>query len=147
MTSASRSRRSKKSSGQPELPHLFINRSLGKKAIKTAMVEAGFPTVRTLSEIFGDDREGQMTEDNIWIERCAEEGWSVITKDRESLLTIHREQIETLGVKTFILPRAYLSGKQQIERIVEHRFRMAQKAAKRGGHPLWLLRHKRLEKA
>jgi len=146
MTSGFRSRRSRRSSGQPELPHIFINRSLGKGPIRAAIVKAGFASVRTLSEVFGES-DGQFTDDDVWIAKCAEEGWTVLTKDRESLLTVHRAQIEELGVKTFILPRAYLSGAQQIERIVENKFRIAQKAAKRGGPALWLVRPKRLEAA
>ena len=101
--------------------------------------------VRHLEDVFGSDADGQKTHDDVWIERCVEEGWIVLSKDRESLLGLHRPTIDRLGAKVFILTRADLSGREQVERIVDNQHRIALKASK-PGPMIWLVRRDRLDR-
>lgn len=141
----SRSRRSERSSRQlPKLPPFFINRSLGRHDIENRLRNEGFD-VRTLADVFGEHPEGQRTADPVWIRRCAEEGWAVLSKDRRSLCNQHRALIEELDVRTFIVPKAHMTARIQAERILVHRHRIARHAAKRGAGPIFLLHKNRIQ--
>lgn len=130
MTSKSRSRKSAKSSGQPKLPPLFINRSLGRHEIPTALTNLGFEVV-TLAEMYGE-KPGQFVSDEQWIRETTGRGLVCISKDRKSLLGIHLPTIRKVRAKIFIMAGQQLRAEEQIDRLTRHRFKIAQKAAKRG---------------
>jgi hypothetical protein len=82
-----------------------------------------------MGDIYPND--GQDVADEVWIKRCADEGWVGFSKDT-NVVTAHLDAIEASGVILFLLPDQSMSGREQIARYVEHRYRIALKAKKRG---------------
>lgn len=102
-----------------------MDRSLGSDAIAVALREAGY-VVRTLRELYGEN-VAQSLPDVVWIARSAEEGWVCFSKDkkfRQNQSVEQRAAIEHRA-RVFVLPRAYMTEAQQIERFVRNRFRIA----------------------
>ena len=105
--------RSKKRSGasssksQPEPPVFFLDRSLGKTLIATALRQAG-----ALVHIH-EDHFPQNAKDEDWLAQVGNNGWVVLTKDRR----IRYRELEltallNAGVGAFILTAGNLKGEE-----------------------------------
>lgn len=105
--------KSKKPSGAnsrskpPESPVFFLDRSLGKKRIATALRQAGV-IVHVHDEHFLPDAK-----DEDWLSQVGQRGWVVLTKDHR----IRYRQVERLallraGVAAFILTSGDLQGEE-----------------------------------
>jgi hypothetical protein len=105
VTSRSRSKRSASSSGTPELPDVFIDRSLGRFGIARRLREAGFK-VETMAEAYSE-KTGQRIPDPKWIRRAARRGMVILTCD-DRLLRDHGNVIRQVGAKVFVLPHGHL---------------------------------------
>jgi hypothetical protein len=83
-----------------------------------------------LADVF-TERRGQRTPDPDWIRHAARNGLVIFTKD-DRLLVEHRRVIRSVKAKLFVLSHAGLAGTVQLERYVEHRYRIARAARKAG---------------
>ena len=95
--------KSKKPSGvsspatQPDHPHLFLDRSLGKKIVAEALRNAG-ATVHIHDDHFAPDEQ-----DAVWISDVGKRGWVVLTKDsRIRYRETERVAVAQAGVPLFV---------------------------------------------
>jgi predicted nuclease of predicted toxin-antitoxin system len=139
--SESGSNRSKRSSGAPDLPGIFIDRSLGKD-IARLLRAAGFPEVVHLSDVFPDD--GQQTPDPEWIAYAATHGLVAFSKDA-ALKRDHSHAVRVHEAVVFLLPDQSMSGTAQATRYLENKFRIAMKASK-GGPAIYMVRPRSVER-
>jgi hypothetical protein len=90
----------------PEPPVFFIDRSLGRKVIPSALRQAN-ELVKTHDEIFD-----QNTPDEVWLKEAGKQGWIVLTKDTR--IRYHAHEVAALldsGVRAFVLTaRGDLTG-------------------------------------
>jgi hypothetical protein len=85
-----------------------------------------------MAEVYGEQGAQNLTGDSLWIEEIAAQGLVILSKDNRSLCGLHRADIEEHGAKVFILPKQNLSGEEMAARFIKHRFKIAQRAMKRG---------------
>jgi len=103
-------------------PVFFLDRSLGKHTIAEALRQAG-EDVR-----IHDDHFRQDTTDEEWLRQVGEQGWIVLTKDKQIRRRSHeRAALIQAGVKAFVLAVGNLSGREMAEVFVKalpaiHRF-------------------------
>ena len=111
MTSKKRSAASSRSKRHsPTPPPLFIDRSLGKLTIATALRAQGVE-VHT-----HDDHFAQDARDEEWLADVGRRGWAVITKDTR--IRYRQTELAALvagGVRAFVLTRGDLSGAEMAE--------------------------------
>ncbi|MDH5669933.1 MAG: hypothetical protein OEY86_18180 [Nitrospira sp.] len=89
----------------PELPVFFLDRSLGKKCIATALREAG-AIVHIHDDYFPPDAK-----DEEWLSSVGLKGWVVLTKDhRIRYRDLERTALMQAGVGAFILTAGDLQG-------------------------------------
>ncbi|OQW32880.1 MAG: hypothetical protein A4E19_05880 [Nitrospira sp. SG-bin1] len=91
----------------PEPPIFFLDRSLGKKRVATALRQAG-ATLHIHDDHFPPDAK-----DEAWLAEVGQRGWIVLTKDHR----IRYRQVERLtlmkaGVAAFILTSGDLQGEE-----------------------------------
>jgi predicted nuclease of predicted toxin-antitoxin system len=105
--------KSKKRSGAssrskpPEVPVFFLDRSLGKKRIATALRQAG-----AIVHVH-DDHFPQDAKDETWLTYVGQQGWIVLTKDhRIRYRNLERTALLNAGVGAFILTAGDLSGEE-----------------------------------
>lgn len=128
----SRRKKFAKSSGRPNLPAVFINRSLGAIQLPAALRDVGY-CVTTMREMYGEQGGQNLTGDEKWIREVAARGLVIFSADNRSLCGQHKPTIIECGAKVFIVPHSNkLRGRDQIQRFVDHRFRIAMKASKPG---------------
>ena len=101
-------------SKQPEPPIFFLDRSLGKKRIATALRQAG------ASLHIHDDHFPPDAKDEDWLTKVGQRGWIVLTKDHR----IRYRQVERLalmraGVAAFILTSGDLQGEEMAQIFVK----------------------------
>jgi predicted nuclease of predicted toxin-antitoxin system len=106
LTSRKRSAASSRSKRpDPTLPPLFIDRSLGRLTIATALRARG-------AEVHTHDAHfPQNARDEEWLAEVGRRGWAVITKDTR--IRYRQTEITALvagGVRAFVLTRGDLSG-------------------------------------
>jgi hypothetical protein len=131
----------KRSSGTPDLPGIFIDRSLGKD-IARLLRAAGFPEVVHMADIFPDD--GQQTPDPDWIEYAGSRGLAAFSKDA-AIKRVHSAAIRKHKAVVFLLPDQSMSGTAQATRFLENKFRIAMKASK-GGPAIYMVRPAAIER-
>jgi hypothetical protein len=129
---ASRSSKSKRSSGsaEPELPAVFVDRSLGAYDVPEGLRAVGF-TVHTMADVYGEAL-GQKLGDVEWIPDVTEQGLVILSKD--SALR-HGDELEAIiesTARVFLAPDAQSTAAAQIERFTTNRFRIAMRARKPG---------------
>jgi hypothetical protein len=95
-----------------------------------------------MREVFEDD--GQYTEDPAWIAYCGQQGLAAFSKD-EKARTVHVMEFRAHKVNLFLLPDQKMSGPEQIDRYVTNRYKIAQRAQKRGPQA-YLVRAGKLDK-
>ncbi|MBI5855983.1 MAG: hypothetical protein HZB35_12330 [Nitrospirae bacterium] len=105
--------KSKKRSGAnswskpPEPPLFFLDRSLGKKRIATALREAGV-IVHVHDDYFQSDAK-----DEVWLAEVGRRGWIVLTKDhRIRYRQVERQALLNAQVAAFILTAGDLQGEE-----------------------------------
>jgi uncharacterized protein with PIN domain len=121
-----------KSSGKPDLPEVFLDRSLGSDEIARRLREVGYP-LRTMREVYSE-KTAQKLDDELWLKKCSKEGWAVFSKDqglRDSRTREYRALVRC-EIKAFILPSAKMGEEMQIARYVDNRYRIAMKCNKSG---------------
>lgn len=100
-------------------PTFFIDRSLGGPLLAEAL-RAVDANVVTQHEVFL--KLGilpQDEKDEVWLEECGKNGWTVLTKDsRIKTRAIEREAFVRAGVGVFVLKDANMDGEAQRKAIV-----------------------------
>lgn len=130
MTSRSRSRSSKKSSGEPELPEVFVDRSLGSIEVPNGLRAVGF-AVHTMSAVYGEAR-AQELDDVEWIPDAVELRWVIFSKDIGLTTDPERAKIIECSARVFLVPDTQARAATLIQRYVDNRFRIALRARKPG---------------
>lgn len=98
-------------------PELFIDRSLGRHAVPTALRTAG-AIVHTMAEVYGE-QVGQSLADEDWLSDVGERGWVVLLKDTKiRYRPAELDAITTHGIRAFCLTNANLRAADQAERLV-----------------------------
>jgi hypothetical protein len=98
----------------PTLPPLFIDRSLGKLTIPTAIRAQGVE-VHTHDAHFPQDAR-----DEDWLADVGRRGWAVVTKDTR--IRYRETELAALvagGVRAFVLTRGVLSGREMAAILVK----------------------------
>jgi hypothetical protein len=130
--SKSRSKKSKRSSGSPELPEVFLDRSLGSLAIAVELRKVGY-TVHTMRAVYSE-KTSQRVADEKWLKKCGKANWVAFSKDqglRDPRTSEHRALVKW-KVRAFILSNAKMKEKVQIARFVKNRNRIAMKCRQPG---------------
>lgn len=120
--SHSRTSRTFSGSRSRPLPEFFVDRSLGRNLVPTALRDAGW-VLRTHAEVFGDRDED--VADSEWLELCGREDLVVLTKDRR--IRYRPREIAAIrehGVKAFVLSSGSLTAAEQTARFLAHRERI-----------------------
>jgi hypothetical protein len=95
----------------------FIDRSLGRHAVPTALRTAG-AIVQTMAGIYGE-QVGQGLADEDWLSDVGERGWVVLLKDAKiRYRPAELGAIITHGIRAFCLANANLRPADQAERLV-----------------------------
>ena len=116
---------------EDRLPELFLDRSLGRVLLATALQEAGF-TVHTLHSMYGDGAE-ERVEDVTWISDAAALGHVLLTKDRRILrVPAERQAVRASKARVFCLFSQKLSGQAQIDCFLKNQYRIVQRSRKEG---------------
>lgn len=101
-------------SKQPEPPVFFLDRSLGKIRIATALRQTG-----AIVHIH-DDYFPPNAKDEDWLTQVGRNGWIVLTKDhRIRYRNLEREALMNAGVGAFILMAGDLQGDEMAEIFVK----------------------------
>lgn len=101
-------------SKQPEPPIFFLDRSLGKIRIATALRQTG-----AIVHIH-DDYFPPNAKDEDWLTQVGCNGWIVLTKDhRIRYRNLEREALMNAGVGAFILTAGDLQGDEMAEIFVK----------------------------
>lgn len=101
-------------SKQPEPPGFFLDRSLGKIRIATALRQAG-----AIAHIH-DDYFPPNAKDEDWLTQVGQNGWIVLTKDhRIRYRNLEREALMNAGVGAFILTAGDMQGDEMAEIFVK----------------------------
>lgn len=106
----------------PQQLECFLDRCLGRHLV-AATLRAEDWSVRTLAEVYGGREE--TVPDDEWLERCADEGWIVLTKDKR--IRRRPAEIEALrihSVRAFVLASGNLTAEVQARRFIENRARI-----------------------
>lgn len=102
------------SSKPPEPPIFFLDRSLGKKRVATALREAG-----AVLHIH-DDHFPPDAKDEDWLAEVGRHGWIVLTKDyRIRYRHVERLALMKAGVAAFILTSGDLQGEEMAQIFVK----------------------------
>jgi predicted nuclease of predicted toxin-antitoxin system len=97
-------------SKQPEPPIFFLDRSLGKKRVASALREAG-ATLHIHDDHFPPDAK-----DEDWLAEAGQRGWIVLTKDhRIRYRHVERLALMKAGVAAFILTSGDLQGEEMAQ--------------------------------
>jgi uncharacterized protein with PIN domain len=106
----------------------FVDRSLGRWAVPSALRAAGFEVVAH-DDVFAAD-----TDDDIWLAEAGAQGWIVLMKDdRIRYRPRERAALEAARVQAFALTSANLTGEQQAHLLTTHANRIEQFCADHSG--------------
>lgn len=99
-----------------QLPKLFLDRSLGRKAVPEALRAAGWDLV-TLAEHSGIPVDEQVA-DTEWIEEAARRGWPILMKDKR--IRHRRAEIDAVvshQARCFVITMGDLPSAEMARRI------------------------------
>ena len=120
----------RKQSKQPEEQlTFFLDQGLGRHDVSEAVRSCNF-IAKPAHEVY-PEAGNFAVDDDIWIRRCAEEGWVALTKDA-AILRDHREALKGNGLRVFAFDSAKLTGAQMAERFTLHSNRIASRCKKPG---------------
>ncbi len=106
----------------------FVDRSLGRRAVPSALRDAGFEVV-SHDDVFAAD-----TDDEIWLTEAGARGWIVLMKDdRIRYRPRERAALEAARVQAFALTVANMTGEQQAYLLGTHAGRMERFCAEHPG--------------
>lgn len=107
-------KRSGASSKPPEPLVFFLDRSIGKLKVATALRQAGAQVA------VHDDHFGQKTKDENWLKETGKKRWIVLTKDKR--IRHHQRELEALmeaKVRAFVLTAGNIDGTEMAEIFVK----------------------------
>ena len=101
-------------------PRFFLDRSLGRKAVRQALRADGWDVI-TLAEHYGMPADEQVA-DTDWIEEAAERGWPIFMKDKR----IRHRQAEITAVtqhraRCFVITRGDLPSLDMAQRFITNK--------------------------
>jgi len=106
----------------------FVDRSLGRRAVPSALRDAGFEVV-SHDDVFAAD-----TDDEIWLAEAGARSWIVLMKDdRIRYRPRERAALEAARVQAFALTVANMTGEQQAYLLGTHAGRMERFCAEHPG--------------
>lgn len=119
-------------SGHPEgLPHLFLDRSLGRIQVPTLLRAAGLE-LTTLAEHYGIPTD-ETVSDERWLRLAGSRGWAVLMKDdRIRRRGEERAALLDAGVRAFVLTSGNFRADAMAQRFIDNRARMAAACAEPG---------------
>lgn len=116
---------------RPPPPEFFVDRSLGRYVVPTAVRQAGY-AVHTLASVYGEQR-GQSIGDVEWLRLAGENDWVVLLKDdRVRRRPAELDALVGARVRAFCLTNAGLRGEEQAVRFNSNLNRIVQRAHKPG---------------
>lgn len=124
------------------LPELFVDRSLGRLAVPSALRAMGFEVV-TLWEAYGPAVE-QVLDDDVWIVEQSEAGRVLLTRDHLRLGR-HRDAIRASEARIFRIGDGARTAELQITWIRTNVHRIVQRSH-RGGPFIDVVREKTVER-
>lgn len=102
------------------LPRFFIDRSLGRIAVPTALRGDGWDVV-TLAEHYGMPKDEEVA-DTEWIAEAASRGWAVLMKDKRIR---HRsaeiQAVAQFKAKCFVITRGDLASADMARRLIANK--------------------------
>lgn len=102
------------SSKPPDRPTFFLDHSLGRVRVRTALRAEGFQA-EVLADHFPED-----VEDRIWLHEAGARGWVVLTKDKRIRnRRIEIDAIMNAGVAAFVLTAGGLTGSEMADVFVK----------------------------
>ena len=120
----------RKLSKQPEIAlTFFLDQGLGRYDVAEAVRACQF-IAKPAHEVY-PEAGNFAVDDDVWIRRCAEEGWIALTKD-SAILRHHREALHGERLRVFAFDSAKLTGTQMAERFEFHANRINARCAKPG---------------
>ncbi|HEY1273537.1 MAG TPA: hypothetical protein VGF25_01430 [Thermoleophilaceae bacterium] len=116
---------------EPRPPEFFIDRSLGRKHLPSALRALGL-TVHTMSSVYGEER-AQRLDDETWLGDAGRRGWVVLMKDDAiRRRPAERDALMRAGIRAFCLTNAQLRAAQQTARFVDNINRILRQARRPG---------------
>lgn len=110
-------------SPSPSPPEFFVDKSLGRHDLPSALRSAGW-TLRTHAEVFG--ARDEEVADVEWLELCGREGWIALTKDRRiRYRPAEIAAVRRYGVKAFVIASGNLTAAEQVARLLANGARIA----------------------
>jgi hypothetical protein len=105
--------------GPGDLPHVFVDRSLGAVQVPTLLRQAGF-VLTTMREHYGEAQAQQVT-DVEWIALTAQRGWIGFHKDAEIRRNeVERRAVLDTGARMFCVPRADITAADVAARFIRN---------------------------
>jgi PIN domain-containing protein len=126
----SRSKNFRKSSGTPELPEVFTDRSLGAYDVPEGLRAAGF-TVHTMVELYGD-ADAEKLEDPAWITEITTEFGLVLFSKDANIRRDHRDVVIECSARAFLLPDAEERATEQVGRYAGTKHKIAMRSRRSG---------------
>lgn len=112
-------------------PEFFIDRSLGRKHLATALAARGL-IVHTMASVYGEDRAQELADEE-WLADAGARGWVVLMKDAAiRRRPAERDALAAAGVRTFCLTNANLRAAEQTQRFLDHLAAMIEELAQPG---------------
>ena len=112
-------------------PEFFIDRSLGRKHLATALREIGL-TVHTVASAYGEDTAQTLADEN-WLTDAGKRGWIVLMKDDAiRRRPAERDALADALVRAFCLTNANLRAAEQSARYVQNADRILRQARNPG---------------
>jgi len=100
----------------PPRPEFFLDRSLGRHQVASALRAAGW-RLRTHHEVYG--ARDEEVPDAEWLEMCGAAGLVVLSKDRKiRYRPAEMQMIRRFSLRAFILTSGSLTASAQAERLI-----------------------------
>ena len=99
-------------------PEFFIDRSLGRKHLATALAGRGV-TARTMASVYGEARAQELSDEE-WLRDAGANDWVVLMKDAAiRSRPAERDALAAAGVRAFCLTNANLRAAEQTQRFLD----------------------------
>lgn len=113
------------------LPHLFVDRSLGRLQVPALLRAAGLE-LTTLAEHYGIPADEEVA-DVDWLALAGENGWAVLMKDdRIRRVSEERSALHNSGVRAFVITSGNLRANEMAQRFIDNVQAMAAACADPG---------------
>jgi hypothetical protein len=102
-----------------DLPHVFVDRSLGAVQVPAMLRQAGF-VLTTMRDHYGE-AQAQRVADVDWIALTAQRGWIGFHKDAEIRRNeVERRAVLDTGARMFCVPRADITAADVAARFIQN---------------------------